>query len=138
MKDTKAILNRIIEIRERFPNGLPESAINVGCDVKKLYPSIDSAMGLAAIKKWLQRFPNPDGLPLQFIMDLGQICVEENACEVLDGFFCPNCGTATGPPHACDFADIFMGALDEKLVQELDNTGVENTGWTLYRDGWWF
>ena len=93
MKDTKAILNRILEIRERFPNGLPETAINIGCDVKKLYPSIDSEMGMAAVKKWLQRFPNPDGLPLQLIMDLGQICVE--------------------------------------------NTGVENTGWTLYRDDGW-
>ena len=84
---TKAILNRISEIRERFPNGLPETAINIGCNVKKLYPSIDSEMGLAAVKKWLQRFPNPDGLPLQFIMDLGQICVEENACEFFDRFF---------------------------------------------------
>ena len=131
MKDTKAILNRILEIRERFPNGLPETAINIGCNVKKLYPSIDSEMGLAAVKKWLQRFPNPDGLPLQFIMDLGQICVEENTCEFFDRFFCPNCGTATGPPHACDFADSFMGELDKEIVTELDSTGVENTGWTL-------
>ena len=42
-------------------------------------------------------------------MDLGQICVEENATEFLDRFFCPNCLTAAGPPHACDFANIFMG-----------------------------
>ena len=58
-------------------------------------------------------------------MELGKICVEENPGEFLGRFFCPNSGTATGPPHACDFADIFMGELDKKVVSEL----VENTGW---------
>ena len=137
MKDTKAILNKLLEIRERFPNGLPATAVNIGCDVVKLYPSIDMAMGLAAVKKWLQMYPNPDGLPLQFIMELGEICVEENACEFLGRFFCPNCGTATGPPHACDFADIFMGELDQEIVQEFSRRDIETTGWTIYRDDGW-
>jgi hypothetical protein len=137
MKDTKAILSKLLEIRRNFPTGLPATAINIGCDVVKLYPSVDMAMGLAALKKWLQKYPNPDGLPLQFIMELGQICVEENACEFLGRFFCPNCGTATGPPHACDSADIFMGELDQEIVQELDRRGIETTGWTLYRDDGW-
>ena len=70
-------------------------------------------------------FPNPDGLSTQLIMELGKIYVEENPCEFLGRFFCPNSGTATGPPHASDFADIFMGVLDKKVVSEL----VENTGW---------
>ena len=52
-------------------------------------------------------------------------------------FYCPNCGTATGPPHACDFVDIFMGELDEKVVERLEDKGVENTGWTIYRDDAW-
>ena len=131
MKDTKAILNKILEIKKQFPNGLPPSAINIGCDVMKLYPSIDSTMGLEAVKKWLRLYPNPDGLPLQLIMDLDLICVEENASEFMDGFFCPNCGTATGPPHACDFADIFMGELDEYIVRELDRRGVPTAHYWL-------
>ena len=135
MKDTKAILNKLIDIKKTFPNGLPANAINIGCDVKKLYPSIDSAMGLEAVIKWLRLYPNPDGLPLQFVMELGQICVEENACEFLDRFFCPNCGTATGPPHACNFANIFLGELDLEIVQQ--RREVETTGWTLYRDDGW-
>ena len=48
-----------------------------------------------------------------------------------------NCGTATGPPHACDFVDIFMGALDVKVTDELEERGIENTGWTIYRDDGW-
>ena len=50
MKVTKAVLQKIIEINENYPNGLPENSINIGCDVKKLYPSVDKVMGLAAVK----------------------------------------------------------------------------------------
>ena len=57
MKDTKAILAKILDINEQFPDGLPDSAIHVGCDVKKLYPSVDKEMGLAAVRKWLVFFP---------------------------------------------------------------------------------
>ena len=137
MKDTKAILAKIISINEQYSDGLPDSAVHVGCDVKKLYPSVDKNMGLAAVRKWLVLFPNPEGLPTELIMELAQICVEENTCEFLGHFYCPNCGTATGPPHACDFADIFMGELDEKVEIELENRGIEHTGWTIYRDDGW-
>jgi hypothetical protein len=134
MKDTKAILTKLLEIKEKFPNGLPEGAVNVGCDVKKLYPSIDSVLAFIAVDAWLQLYPNPDGLSRELLMDLGKICMEENSCEFLGRFFCPNTGTATGPPHACDLADIFMGELDKIVVQQLDEKKIETTGWTLYRD----
>jgi hypothetical protein len=117
MKDTKAILSNLLEIRERFPRGLPENAVNLCCDVVKLYPSVDSDMGLAAIDNWLQLYPDPDGLPRALLIDLGRICVEENSFEFLGRFFCQNTGTATG--HACDLADIFMGELVKIMVQQL-------------------
>ena len=63
--------------------------------------------------------------------------MDENTCEFLGHFYCPNSGTATGPPHACDFADIFMGELDEKMVKKLDESEVEHTGWTIYMDDGW-
>jgi hypothetical protein len=74
MKDTKAVLQKIIEIRKRYPNGLPPNSVNIGCDVKKLYPSVDSLLGLIAVENWLQLHPNPDGLPTELILDLGKIC----------------------------------------------------------------
>ena len=43
----------MLEIRREFPNGLPATAVNIGCDVVKLYPSVDMAMGL---KKWLLKY----------------------------------------------------------------------------------
>ena len=42
MKDTKDILKAIQKINENHPNGLPTNSVNVGCDVKQLYPSADS------------------------------------------------------------------------------------------------
>ena len=71
------------------------------------------------------------------MIDLGKICVEENSCEFLERFFCPNSGTATEPPHACDLADIFMGELDKLVVQQLEEKDILTTGWTIYRDDAW-
>ena len=50
------------------------------------------------------------------------------------GFFCPNSGTATGPPHACEFCDVAMAPLDTMVRQELEARGVANAGWTIFRD----
>ena len=94
-------------------------------------------MCLSAVRKWLGIYRNPDELPTDLIMDVAQICVDNNACEFLDQFFCPHCGTATGPPHACNFAEIFMGELDEKMVQSLEEKEVQHIGWTIYRDDGW-
>ena len=137
MKDTKAILLKILNINTIFNNDLPPSAVNVGCDVFKLYPSVDNDMGLKAVKDNLEMYPNPDGLPIDFILELGAICVEENSCEFKEKFYCPNTGTATGPPHACDYVDIFMGELDKVVVDKLVEKGVNTTDWTLYRDDGW-
>jgi hypothetical protein len=90
--------------------------VNIGCDVNinKLYPSIDSLIALAAVDEWLRLYPNPDGLSRELLLDLGKICVEENSCAFLNRYLCPNSGTATGPLHACELADIFMGELDKR------------------------
>ena len=137
MKDTKSILQKILNINNTFIEGLPPSAVNVGCDVAKLYPSVDNDMGMEAVENNLERYPNPDGLPKEFIIELGTICVEENSCEFKERFYCPNTGTATGPPHACDYVDIFMGELDKVVVDKLVERGVDTTDWTLYRDDGW-
>ena len=137
MKDTKAVLNKLLNIREKFPDGLPPDAINLGCDVVKLYPSCDNQMALDALSDWLQDHPNPDGLPTELILDLGKICCEENACEFLGRFFSQIRGTSTGPPHACDFVDIFMGELDKRIVQQMEEKNIDSTDWTVFRDDGW-
>ena len=63
MRDTAAILRKISDINQEHPEGLPETTINLGCDVEAMYPSIDQEFGLQALEEHLRQHPNPDGLP---------------------------------------------------------------------------
>ena len=137
VQDTKDILRRCSDINNNHPDGLPDTAINLGCDVTDMFGSIDQEYGVSALEERLGRHPNPEGLPTNLILELTKICLEENSCEFLERFFKPNSGTATGPPHACDFCDVAMAPLDEMVVQVLEERGVLNTGWTLFRDDGW-
>ena len=134
LKNTQALLGKIIDINESHPEGLPDQAINLGCDVVNMFGSIDQEYGLQALEERLARHPNPDGLPPALILDLARICLQENSCEFLGRFFCPNSGTATGPPHACEFCDVAMAPLDDKMEAELERMGISNTGWKIFRD----
>jgi hypothetical protein len=134
LRNTQALLQRISDINNSHPEGLPDSAINLGCDVVNMFGSIDQEFGLAALEERLRRHPNPDGLPTPLLLELAKLCLEENSCEFLGRFFCPNSGTATGPPHACEFCDVAMAPLDDMVSQQLEQRGVENTGWTIFRD----
>ena len=137
VQDTQAILRRCSDINNNHPEGLPDTTINLGCDVTDMFGSIDQEYGVRALEESLRIHPNPEGLPTNLLLELTKICLEENCCEFLDRFFKPNSGTATGPPHACDFCDEAMGPLDEMVVQQLEEKGVVNTGWTRFRDDGW-
>ena len=42
-----------------------------------------------------------------------------------------------GPCHACDYCDIFVGELDDDLVQKLADENIEHTPWKIFRDDGW-
>ena len=44
-------------------------AKQVCCDVRKLYPSVDNDMGIPAVRRLLDKYPNPDGLNTDLIID---------------------------------------------------------------------
>ena len=48
LKNTQALLGKIIDINESHPEGLPDQAINLGCDVVNMFGSIDQDYGLQA------------------------------------------------------------------------------------------
>jgi hypothetical protein len=134
LKNTQALLRKISDINTDHPQGLPEGAINLGCDVENMFGSIDQQSGLEALRERLELHPNPEGLPAALLLELAQICLQENSCEFLGRFFCPNSGTATGPPHACEFCDVAMAPLDDMVARRLEELGVANSGWTIFRD----
>ena len=90
LKNTQSLLRKISDINIAHPEGLPETAINLGCDVENMFGSIDQQYGLEALKERLQLHPNPEGIPATLLLELAKICLEENSCEFLGRFFCPN------------------------------------------------
>ena len=99
---------------------MPHTAKKVSADAKKLYPCVDNNMGIPAVKRLLERHPNPDGLPTDLIIDALTFCLEENFCEFCNEYFKVNSGTAMGPCQSCDYTDCFVGELDDKLVEKLE------------------
>ena len=120
--DTKAFLQKISRINQTV-SPLPSTFKIVICDVAKLYPSVNNLMGVPAVRHMLNTFPSPY-LPLtDCIIEALQICLDCNVCKFQTGdgkthIRIPNRGTAMGPCHACDYADIFMGVLDKKTVEQ--------------------
>ena len=135
-RDTKAIHQILIQLNRKWQHlgGLPDSAKQVGADVHHLYPSVDNDMGIPAVKRLLDKYPNPEGLETDLIIEALTICLEENFCEFCGDYFKVNSGTAMGPCHSCDCADIFVNELDEHLVEQLEQENIEHTEWTIFRD----
>ena len=99
----------------------PETRIAIW-DVTNLYSNVDNTMGIPAVNRMLGEYPNPDGIGKQCILEGLDICLKCNACgyQPSDGiwqYFNHNRGTSTGPCHACEYVDIFMGNMDDHIVE---------------------
>ena len=138
-KDTKAIHQIIKQLNRQWQQlgGIPETAKQVAADIQKLYPSVDNNMGIPAVKRLLESNPNPDGLSTDLITEALTICLEKNFCEFCGEHFKGNSGVHMGPCHACEYADIFVGELDEQIVEKLAENNIEHTQWTIFRDDGW-
>ena len=119
--DTKEFLQKIDTINSTLAP-LPDTACFAVCDVVSLYPNVNNNMGIPATEELLLEHPTPLTVPTNCIMEALSISLDNNAAQFTDAnstiYAKPNHGIAMGPPHACDFVDIFMGKLDEKLVEE--------------------
>ena len=76
-------------------------------------------------------------MPTDLIIEAIKIFLEENFCEFCNKYFKVNNSTAIGPCHSCDFVDIFVGELDDALVQKLEDEEIERTEWTIFHDDRW-
>ena len=111
-----------------------DTTINFGCDVRDMFGSINQDFCLRELVQELGKHPNPNGISIALLLDLAKICLRENCAEFLGRFLNPNSGTATGPPHACDFCDVAMAPLDEKMEHKLREHEVEHEYWTIFCD----
>ena len=100
---------------------LPSNTRIANWDVTNLYSNVDNRMGIPAVDRLLGKYPNPDRIPKQCILDGLDICLKCNACRYQPGdgkwiYFNHNRGTYTVPCHTCEYVDCFMGNLDEHIV----------------------
>ena len=42
-----------------------------------------------------------------------------------------------GPCHSCDYVDIFMGELDDKLVDKMEEEDISHTDFKIFQDDSW-
>jgi hypothetical protein len=118
--DSKEFLQKVMMINKTFPS-LPQTAVFMVCDVISLYPNVDNAMGIPATNALLSQHPSPLGIPKPCILEALSLVLNNNSARYEDGqgnviLAKPNRGIAMGPSHACDFVDIFMGEIDERIV----------------------
>lgn len=149
--DSKEFLAKTLEINEKFPP-LPDTAVIATCDVVALFPNVDNSMGVPATRRMLKEHPSTLNVPTQCIIEALELALDNNVCGYTpsDGttvYAQPNMGTAMGPAHSCDYVDIYMGELDEKLVDTcpvpllststLDNhelADFKHLDWSRFRD----
>ena len=90
------------------------------CDVTALFPNVNNSMGIPATAKQLILHPSPHKVPAKCIIEALDIALNNNACRYVTDtetiIAKPNRGTAMGPCHLCDYVDVFMAELDDRLV----------------------
>ena len=130
IKDTEHILQIIDNINT---NGLPNNAILVPFDIVNMFPNIDNAKGIEAVKLALQKRhikkPSTD-----CIIEGLKICLYNNNSKFDQDHLLQTNGTATGAPNSCSYSDLAIYRLDELIKNEKINNFHELFFYGRYRD----
>ena len=124
----------------------PTQSFPVKVDVTALYTNIPThgdIGGLQAFKKALDRRPNDEKLkvPTCFLIDLLETVLDGNIFEFDGNLWQQKIGTAMGTKVAPTYACIFMGWLEDQILQTWSN--VKKSGpvpylWRCYIDDCFF
>ena len=148
--DTKEFLQKVQHINQTLAP-IPESACFAVCDVISLYPNVNNDMGVPATEQRLRAHPSPLNISPECVVEALKLTLNNNVTAFTDGeghttYAKPNHGTAMGPSHACDYVDIFMGELDEMIVNQSpipllsslaptnSATDLKSLDWSRFRD----
>ena len=111
IKGTNHFLNKIKKIWK-----LPEGAILCPMDVVGLYPNIPHGGNLASLHKFLETRDNKQISSDTFI-ELAEIVLKNNIFEFNEKTFKQKRGTAIGTKFAPPYTILFMGDLEEKMLE---------------------
>ena len=107
-------------------------------DVKNMYPSIDHTLGLKAIGKWIDQYPEllPNRFSKDFVLKALRFVLQNNTGYFNGKYYRQKIGTATGIKPAGTYADLVMGFLQIKLFSKLKTIKGKNVAhyfWKNYR-----
>ena len=112
IKDTNDFLRKIASLPP-----LPDDIILCTIDVVGLYPNIPHDEGLIALRKSLESRED-QRISTDSLMDLAECVLKNNIFEHKLSFFKQIRGTAIGTKMAPPYVIIFMGNLEERILQD--------------------
>ena len=96
----------------------------VSIDVEKLYPSIPLEEGIQFFKEALDKCNN-GGPSSNFLVELLEMVMRNNLVEFNKKFYRQTYGTSMGSPCSPSYADVFMDALETRILTNMDG-GLRN------------
>ncbi len=86
-------------------------------DVRSLYTNTDIPLGMAAIRKWLRKYPS-ENRPDQEILHLLYLSLTRNDFEFNGQYYLQIKGTAMGKRFALAYVNIYMADWEETALQK--------------------
>ena len=111
VKDTNDFLRKMASLP-----ALPDDIVLCTIDVVGLYPNFPHDEGLIALRKSLESRENKT-ISTDSLIDLADCVLKKNIFEHKFSFFKQLRGTAIGTKMAPPYAIIFMGHLEEQILQ---------------------
>lgn len=111
IKNTQDFLDRISSL------SLKEPCLLFTMDVSSLYTNIEIPLGMAAIQRILNKFPDPTR-PDEALMRLLEINLKRNDFNFQDRFYLQTKGTAMGKRFAPAYANIYMAEWEETAFKK--------------------
>ena len=96
-----------------------------------MFPNIPKDLAMRKCKEYLNR-RNDDGLSTECVLEAVDITLEHNLTEFNDTWYRQTHGTGMGPHNSCDYTDIAMSEIDEKVMS--DESPYKLMLWARFRD----
>ena len=132
LQDDNDFLRKIQAINETHT--LPPDSILATWDVKSLYTSIPTEGGVSACRRKLEA-SGKSSVVVSVIVKFILLILHNNIFRFANGFFLQKIGTAMGTRMAPNYANLFMGDLEEELLQ---NYPLKPLVWYRYIDDVFF
>lgn len=111
LRDTSDFLACLSEIGH-----LSQNVLLATMDVTSLYTNIPHTDGLSALKHFLDLRIDDDGLTTDFIVKMAELVLTKNYFRFEQQYYLQTSGTAMGATMAPDYANLYLGFLEDQYV----------------------